>query len=165
MVEPPAQQPTASGPRHAVAADPDDAMSRLRSPAYLRLLLIAAVLGIPVSAVAYYFLQLVNGLQRWLYAELPGQLGFAEMPAWWPLPILALAGLLVALIISRLPGTAGHEPADGFVPGGAPRPSELSGVVLAALATLALGAVLGPEAPLIALGGGPRVVRGTPLTA
>jgi H+/Cl- antiporter ClcA len=33
-------------------------------------------------------------------------------------------------------------------------PRELPGVFLAALATLALGAVLGPEAPLIALGGG-----------
>ena len=38
--------------------------------------------------------------------------------------------------------------------GGAPQPSELPGVVLAAFATLALGAVLGPEAPLIAIGGG-----------
>ena len=33
-------------------------------------------------------------------------------------------------------------------------PIELPGIVLAALATLALGAVLGPEGPLIAIGGG-----------
>jgi hypothetical protein len=45
--------------------------------------------------------------------------------------------------IASAPGAAGHELADGFVPGGAPRPFELSGVVLAALATLALGACSG----------------------
>ena len=38
--------------------------------------------------------------------------------------------------------------------GGPPRDRDLPGVVLAALATLSLGAVLGPEAPLIAIGGG-----------
>src|SRR5688500_20376276 len=32
--------------------------------------------------------------------------------------------------------------------------SDLPGIILAALATLGLGAVLGPEAPLIAIGGG-----------
>src|SRR4051812_28007410 len=153
MAELPVTPRTGGGPRHA-AATPDDPMARLRSPAYLRLLLIAAALGVPVSAAAYYFLQIVAALQRWVYTQLPGRLGFETMPLWWPLPILAVAGLLVALIISRLPGTGGHEPADGFVPGGAPHPRELPGVVLAALATLALGAVLGPEAPLIALGGG-----------
>ena len=35
-----------------------------------------------------------------------------------------------------------------------PRPQSCPGIALAALATLILGAVLGPEAPLIALGGG-----------
>jgi hypothetical protein len=37
---------------------------------------------------------------------------------------------------------------------GAPAIAELPGVVLAALATLVFGAVLGPEMPLILLGGG-----------
>ena len=42
----------------------------------------------------------------------------------------------------------------GKVGGGVATPPELPGIVLAALATLGFGAVLGPEAPLIALGGG-----------
>jgi hypothetical protein len=46
----------------------------------------------------------------------------------------------------------GHSPADGFKAAGAPSPVELPGIAIAALATLGLGAVLGPEAPLIALG-------------
>ena len=77
------------------------------------------------------------------------------MPIWWPLPWLALAGLLTALAIQRLPGHGGHVPADGLKSGGAPTPPiDLPGVLLAALATLGLGLVLGPEGPLIALGMG-----------
>jgi MFS family permease len=56
--------------------------------------------------------------------------------------------------IRSLPGRGGHVPADGFKPGGVPSPVELPGIAIAALATLSLGAVLGPEAPLIALGAG-----------
>jgi H+/Cl- antiporter ClcA len=67
--------------------------------------------------------------------------------------------VLVALTIRYLPGERGHSPADGFKAGaGPPLPVELPGIVLTALATLILGVVLGPEAPLIALGGGLGVV-------
>jgi H+/Cl- antiporter ClcA len=46
-------------------------------------------------------------------------------------------------------------PAEGIAASGSPtRPIELPGVVLAAFATLGLGLVLGPEAPLIAIGMG-----------
>ena len=54
------------------------------------------------------------------------------MPSWWPAPLLALAGLLVALAIQQLPGTGGHSPADGFKAGGAAAAAcELAGVVAA----------------------------------
>ena len=63
--------------------------------------------------------------------------------------------MLTALAILRLPGGGGHVPVDGLKTGGAPtQPIELPGILLAALATLGLGLVLGPEAPLIALGMG-----------
>jgi H+/Cl- antiporter ClcA len=125
----------------------------LRSRRYVLLLLLAAIIGVPVSAVSWGFLALVSKLQGWLYRSLPSGLGFHGVPVWWPLPLLGLAGLLVALAITRLPGTGGHSPADGLQ-SGAPTLAQLPGVFLAALATLSLGAVLGPEAPLIALGGG-----------
>ena len=63
-----------------------------------------------------------------MYVDFPHLVGFGGMPVWWALPILGVAGLLVALTISRLPGTGGHEAADGFIPGGAPTPPELPGV-------------------------------------
>ena len=60
--------------------------------------------------------------------------------------------LLAALAIVRLPGIGGHIPANGLNP--APtQPIELPGVLLAALASIGFGIVLGPEAPLIAMGG------------
>jgi H+/Cl- antiporter ClcA len=114
---------------------------------------IAALIGLVVSAASWAFLELVHVLQIWVYEDLPDDLGFDSMPWWWPLPWLALAGLVTALAIQRLPGTGGHVPADGLKTGGKPtQPIELPGVLLAATATLGLGLVLGPEAPLIALG-------------
>ncbi|HEU5485380.1 MAG TPA: chloride channel protein, partial [Microlunatus sp.] len=85
----------------------------------------------------------------------PRQLFAGSVPAWWPVPWLVLCGLSTGLVIRYLPGTGGHSPAFGFqTGGGAPSGAALPGVILAAFATLSLGAVLGPEGPLIAIGGG-----------
>jgi H+/Cl- antiporter ClcA len=127
----------------------------LRSRSYIVLLIIAAIIGAPVSTAAYFFLALVGKLQGWVFTDLPKGLGFHAEPLWWPIPPLLLAGLLVGLTLRYLPGRGGHSPADGFKAGeGAPSSRELPGIVLAAFATLSLGVVLGPEGPLIALGGG-----------
>jgi H+/Cl- antiporter ClcA len=133
-----------------------DVAALLRSRNYLVLLVIAAILGVVVAVAAYWFLYLVSDLQKWVFnaAYLPKALGFHEEPVWWPLPTVGLAGVLVGLTIRYLPGRGGHSPADGFAMHGPPTRVELPGVVLAALAGLALGAVIGPEAPLIAIGGG-----------
>jgi len=137
-------------------ASPPDVLALLRSRNYLVLLVIVSVLGVAVAAAAYWFLYLVDDLQKWIFnpAYLPKALGFHEQPVWWPLPAVGLAGVLVGLTIKYLPGRGGHSPADGFAMHGPPTRAQLPGVVLAALAGLALGAVIGPEAPLIALGGG-----------
>jgi H+/Cl- antiporter ClcA len=131
-----------------------DPAAILRSRRYVGLLVLAAILGVPISAAAYGFLALVAGLQEWLFSDLPEALGLGGAPWWWPLPLLALAGVLVGLTIRYLPGRGGHSPADGFKAGGVPSPIEVPGIAIAALVTLSLGAVLGPEAPLIALGSG-----------
>ena len=142
-----------------VMTTPQDPQTLLRSRSYLGLLVLAAVLGAPVSAAAYGFLALVGYLQREIFTHLPNGLGFHGEPPWWPVPVLLVAGLLVAPVIKVLPGKGGRSPADGFKAGeGAPTPAQLPGVVIAALATLSLGVVLGPEAPLIALGGGLAVL-------
>jgi H+/Cl- antiporter ClcA len=118
------------------------------------LLVFGALLGVPVAAVAYFFLKAIEESQHYLYTSLPGDLGFHGEPTWWPLPVLALGGLVVALAIRYLPGTGGEKPAEGFKASGPISPTWLPGIVVAASATLACGAVLGPEAPLIAIGSG-----------
>src|ERR1700690_1352523 len=132
-----------------------DTLALLPSRSCLVLLGLAALLGVVVSAIAYGFLALFSKLQGWIFTSLPRGLGFHGEPLWWPILPLVLAGALVGLTIRYVPGHGGRSPADGFKMGeGPPAPVELPGIVFAALATLSLGVVLGPEAPLIALGGG-----------
>src|SRR5215471_2110221 len=133
-----------------------DVVALLRTRRYLVLLVLAGILGAPIAAAAYWYLYLISELQKWLFEPnyLPQWLGFDGEPIWWPIPLVGLAGVLVGLAIRYLPGRGGHIPADGFQMGGPPETIALPGIALAALAGLALGAVIGPEAPLIALGGG-----------
>lgn len=143
------EQPPAPPP----SPSPDPA-ELLRSKGYVALVVLGAIAGVPVAAAAYFFLKLVSEIQKYVYSTLPSELGFGSVPTWWPLPLLALGGVLVGLSIRYLHGTAGHKPAEGFKAGGPVAPIDLPGIALAALATLSLGAVLGPEAPLIAIGSG-----------
>jgi H+/Cl- antiporter ClcA len=133
---------------------PTSPIELLKDRSYVGVLIIGAALGIPVAVVAYFFLKLVAEAQQYFFTNLPTDLGFQGEPIWWPVPLLVLAGLLVALTIRHLPGTAGHEPAEGFKAAGAVRPIDLPGIIIASFTTLSLGVVLGPEAPLIAIGSG-----------
>ncbi len=135
------------------AASPDP-VELLRSRRYLVLVVFGAIVGVLVAFVAYFFLKAVGDVQKYIFTTLPGEVGYDTEPAWWPAPWLTLSGLLVALTIQYLPGTAGHKPAEGFKTGGPVSPIDLPGIVIASFTTLSLGVVLGPEAPLIAIGSG-----------
>lgn len=142
----------------APAPAPPGPMDMIKSRGYVALLIFGAIVGIPVAIVAYFFLQAVAAGQEYFFTTLPGELGFHGVPAWWPLPMLALCGLLVGLTLRYLPGTGGHKPAEGFKTGGTVTARDLPGIIFASLATLVLGAVLGPEAPLILIGAGVAVL-------
>lgn len=131
-----------------------DPLTKVRSRAYLGLLAFAALAGVPIAAFAYWFLKLAANVQTWVYSDLPEAVGFTHPPTWWPIPPLVVAGIVVGLVVRYSPGHGGHSPADGFHTGGFATPVELPGIALAAVAGIGLGAVVGPEAPLIALGGG-----------
>ena len=150
MATPPDSAPAAP----QAPAAPADPLAIIRSRSYIVLLVLGAIIGVPVAAIAYFFLEAVARVQKEIFTDLPNSLGFHGAPLWWPLPWLTLCGLLVALAIRFLPGTGGHEPSEGFKSGGPVPPIELFGIVAAAFATLSLGAVVGPEAPLIAIGSG-----------
>jgi H+/Cl- antiporter ClcA len=120
------------------------------------LLGLAAAVGVVVSLAAWGFLELIHQIQVGLFTDLPEELGYHHgAPSWFYVVVLGIAGLLTAAAIVRLPGDGGHVPAEGLKIGGAPvQPLELPGIILAAFATIGGGLVLGPEAPLIALGAG-----------
>ena len=132
--------------------DGPDPMAAMRQRGFIAVLLLAAIVGVIASAAAFGFLELAHELQPWIYNDLPDALGFETRPDWWALPVLAIAGLLAAVAIVKLPGIGGHIPAHGLNPEPT-EPIELPGVLCAALASIGFGVVLGPEAPLIAMGG------------
>ncbi|MDO9486139.1 MAG: chloride channel protein [Actinomycetota bacterium] len=114
-----------------------------------RLLVLAAVLGVLAGVAGAILLWVVDGGQEWLFVDLPALMGLDTAP-WWLAAVLLFVGATIVAIAKRLPGATGSGPLTGFhfddplvmVPS----------VLLAAVATLVFGFVLGPEAPLIVLG-------------
>jgi len=125
----------------------------MHSRGYLALLAFAALIGVPLSLVAFGFLVAVHELEHHVWDTLPDALGYDTLPAWWAIATLGVGGLVVGLAVRHLPGHGGHVPAMGLAAGASP-PNVVPGVILAAGASLVLGAVVGPEAPLIAIGSG-----------
>jgi H+/Cl- antiporter ClcA len=112
--------------------------------AYLRLVVLGALVGMPAGLVAALFLALVHDLEDWLWDD--------PTPAWYLIVGLPVVGAaIVAAARALLPGDGGHRPLDGLSTEVMPL-SYAPGIALAAIGTLAFGAVLGPEAPVIALG-------------
>jgi H+/Cl- antiporter ClcA len=98
----------------------------------------------------------IHDVTHVVWASIPDGLGWSEPAGWYVVLVTGAAGLLVAAAC-RLPGHGGHSPLTGLGMETI-HPVDLGSILLAALATLALGLVLGPEAPLIALGLGMGVV-------
>lgn len=115
-----------------------------------RLTLLGALVGLPAGLVAFAFVALVHLLQTLLWDTLPEALGH-DAPPWYLVLGLPVAGAVLVAAARRLPGDGGHPPTEGLHMGPLP-PVDAGSITLAALATLGAGVVLGPEAPLIALG-------------
>ena len=96
----------------------------------------------------------VHELEHVVWETLPEDLGFHDLPAWWPILTLGLAGVLVAARRDVPAGPWRSRARGGPGCRGVTPPSVVPGAVLAAAVSLVLGAVVGPEAPLIALGSG-----------
>jgi H+/Cl- antiporter ClcA len=109
------------------------------------------VIGIPAALVAALFLAAVHEVEHWLWTSVPGDLGYSSPPWYLVIGLPAVGALVVVAARLLLPGDGGHSPMLG-IGGGAVPVVNGAGIALAALGTLCFGAVLGPEAPLIALG-------------
>lgn len=108
-----------------------------------------AVVGVLAALAATLFTSLVHGAEQLFWTWLPNALGLDGVPWWWVLLLLLLGALGVGGA-SRLPGHGGHHPLDGFAFDITAH--ELPSTLLAAASSLVFGVVLGPEAPLLAIG-------------
>ena len=96
--------------RHGTDRDSEDG-SRLLP--FVRLLLLAAVLGLVAAFAAVVFQMVVAGVQNLLWNVLPDAAGWREPPWWYTLVLPCLGGFIVALAL-RLPGRGGHSPLQGL---------------------------------------------------
>lgn len=115
----------------------------------LTLLAGGAVVGIIAAAVSSIFLEVIHLGEAFFFTDLPDALGMDSAPWWWA-ALMLLIGAAGVAAARRMPGATGQGPLTGFH---FDDPlSMVPSVLVAALATLMFGFVLGPEAPLIVLG-------------
>ncbi|HNE88792.1 MAG TPA: chloride channel protein [Actinomycetota bacterium] len=112
-----------------------------------KLLGAAVVVGVLAGVAVIAYLTVEHWLQGLLWDDVPEALG--GTPAWWVFGVL-LVGAVGVWLALKLPGHGGHRPLDGL--GIDIGPKQIGSVVLAALISLSIGAVVGPEAPLMAIG-------------
>ncbi len=108
-------------------------------------MLIAAVIGIVVGFVV---LEIVNAGIILIWETIPE--AWTTTPAWYVIGVLLIAAVLV-FVIRKFVGDAGHSPIGGIKISSI-TPKEYVGVILAIVASLWGGVVLGPEVALVATG-------------
>ncbi|WP_433144916.1 ion channel protein [Actinomadura nitritigenes] len=119
--------------------------------ALLALSLPALLIGVGASLLLLGVSTVAEALQKAVWERLPHALGIGGEPAWWTVLILVLAGVAVGLVVWKVPGHAGPDPAtEGLVAPPMPAPVVPS-LLLATVLTLAGGVSLGPENPITAV--------------
>ncbi len=126
-----------------MAQTPEAIPTTARRP--LPVLLAAAVVGL---VLGYGVLKLVNAGIQLVWETVPGS--WTNTPAWYVFAVLLIAAVLV-YVVRRYVGDAGHSPIGGIKISPL-TPKEYLGAILAILASLWGGVVLGPEVALVATG-------------
>ena len=140
-LEPVAQDTAQQAP--AAPATPARALLPLILPA-LFVGVMASLLFVGVSAVG-------EQLQDVLWQDLPDALGVGRYSVFWMLVMLTSTGVLVGLVVWKVPGHAGPDPATTGLDAPVLPPAVLPGLLLATVLMLAGGPSLGPENPTIAV--------------
>lgn len=122
-------------------ADPVHAPTRRPLPA----MLVAGVIGL---IFGYVVLEIVNAGIAYIWETVPS--GWETTPIWYVVGILVVAAVMVYVIRTYV-GDAGHSPLAGIKVSSL-TPKEYVGAILAILASLFGGVVLGPEVALVASG-------------
>ncbi|MFF6997840.1 ion channel protein [Streptomyces sp. NPDC008313] len=116
----------------------------------LPVMLPAVVVGVLTSFVLLGVSLLADRLKDVLWETLPDALGVGRYSVLWMMVVLTVTGAAVGLVVWKVPGHAGPDPATmGLVDPPLP-PGVLPGLLLATLLALAGGVSLGPENPITA---------------
>ncbi|MGW7298931.1 MULTISPECIES: ion channel protein [unclassified Streptomyces] len=118
--------------------------------ALLPLLLPALLVGVGASLLFLGVSEAAEALQDVLWETLPDALGIGRYSSLWMITMLTATGIAVGLVVWKVPGHAGPDPATMGLEAPALPPAVLPGLLLAAALMLAGGPSLGPENPIIA---------------
>ena len=119
--------------------------------ALLPFILPAAVVGVASSLIFVGVSAAAERLQHLLWGPLPDALGIGRYSVLWMFVMLIATGLAVGLVVWKVPGHAGPDPATTGLNAPVLPPLVLPGLVLATGLMLAGGPSLGPENPVIAV--------------
>ncbi|MEU9701115.1 ion channel protein [Streptomyces sp. NPDC047981] len=110
----------------------------------------ALVVGVLAALLYLGITWISEEFEHVLWDTLPDALGIGGYSSLWMIVMLTATGIVVGLIIWKVPGHAGPDPSETGL-GGAPlAPYVVPGLLLAGTLTLAGGVSLGPENPIIA---------------
>ncbi|MFD4572921.1 ion channel protein [Streptomyces sp. NPDC058417] len=119
--------------------------------ALLPSILPALVVGVLVSLLFVLVSGVAEQLEHVLWKNLPDALGIGRYSVLWMMVMLVATGIAVGLVVWKVPGHAGPDPATTGLDAPVLPPVVLPGLVLATMLMLAGGPSLGPENPLIAV--------------
>ncbi|QHA06056.1 ion channel protein [Streptomyces broussonetiae] len=131
--------------------------------ALLPFILPAVVVGVVAALVFVGVSTAAEKLQHVLWGPLPDALGVGRYSVLWMFVMLVATGIAVGLVVWKVPGHAGPDPATLGLDAPVLPPEVLPGLVLAAALMLAGGPSLGPENPVIAVNVGLATWLGTRL--
>lgn len=145
------------------------AANSVASPAHIpaRQLLLMVIPALVIGVISALVLIIVSGLaavlQDILWTTIPDAMGVVSSSPLWILLMLTLTGAAVGLVVWKVPGHAGPDPATtGLVEPPLPL-YVLPSLLLALILTLAGGVSLGPENPIMAVNASIVVALGTRL--
>ncbi|MFK4066350.1 ion channel protein [Streptomyces sp. NPDC029674] len=111
----------------------------------------ALLVGVGSSLLLLALSEVSDRLQDVLWERLPDAFGVSGTSAAWILGMLTVVGFVVGLVVWKVPGHAGPDPATtGLIDPPLP-PRVLPGIALAVIIGLAGGVSLGPENPITAI--------------
>ncbi|MEU7075092.1 ion channel protein [Streptomyces narbonensis] len=136
-------------PDHAPPApspSPAEDQFRILLPQVLPALVVGVAASLTFLGISY----VSEEFQVVLWDDLPDALGIGRYSSLWIITMLTATGIAVGLVVWKVPGHSGPDPASQGL-GGAPlAPALVPGLLLASALGLAGGVSLGPENPIIA---------------